>query len=123
MDDISNDRRKFKRISFISNATLINGNQQYDIQIIDLSLKGIHFCCDANIDLSDSSYQVILYLDDAHQKVISMNVTLSHHQANRYGGCWQQIDVDSFSNLKKLLTLNLGSDELITRELSELIYP
>jgi hypothetical protein len=39
---------------------------------------------------------------------------------HRIGYRWEKIDLDSFSQLKRLVELNLGDPELLNRELSAL---
>ena len=50
-----------------------------------------------------------------------MSSTVTHIDNERIGFKCQQLDIDSISHLKRLISLNLGDDSLLHRVLSALI--
>jgi len=49
-----------------------------------------------------------------------MEAKISHTENNHWGLEWMNIEVDSFTHLRKLLELNTQDPDKIYRELSEL---
>ena len=56
-------------------------------------------------------------LDDASTE-IRMSITVTHHEKNHYGLACREIDLDSVTHLRRLVTLNAGDDALLTREIA-----
>ena len=56
-------------------------------------------------------------LDDASTE-IRMSITVAHHEKNHYGLSCREIDLDSVTHLRRLVTLNAGDDALLTREIA-----
>ena len=46
-----------------------------------------------------------------------MSLTFSHEENNTLGFKCQHIDIDSMTHLKRLVELNVGSDDILMREL------
>lgn len=113
------DKRRFQRIIFEHDAKLILGDKQWPIHLLDLSLKGL-LCTepDGFPEQVDSDIGFELFLDQEH--VIQMNMQLSHREDNHLGLVCQHIDLDSISELKKVVQMNLGDDQLLYRELEQL---
>ncbi|MCP4041018.1 MAG: PilZ domain-containing protein, partial [Gammaproteobacteria bacterium] len=65
-------------------------------------------------------YDLSIQLGEA-QSLIHMQTTASHEDAERIGFRCCHIDLDSMSHLRRLVELNLGEPELLSRELSALI--
>jgi hypothetical protein len=113
------NHRNFHRIFFNAEAKLCYGENAYPCEILDLSLKG----CLLNFDQgwsgeSDHLYKLILKLSD--EVSIVMEVSVVHAVGNRIGFRCEHIDIDSMSNLRRLVELNLGNSELLERELTGL---
>ena len=51
---------------------------------------------------------------------LTMKVSVAHESGNVVGLHCEKIDIESVSHLRRLLELNLGDAELLSRELSEL---
>ncbi|NRA82763.1 MAG: PilZ domain-containing protein [Gammaproteobacteria bacterium] len=113
------NKRLFQRILFSHDATLQVGEQKLTTQVLDLSLHG--FLCTqpqgSNFD-TEQLIILVLKLDDQHS--ITINAKLVHCQNQTLGLETNHIDIDSISELKRLVELNLGSDELLHRELIKL---
>jgi len=114
------DKRIFQRVLFNHNAKLINNDQSLITQVLDLSFHG--FLCtkpaNSTIQLNDE-FTLELQLDKDIK--IVMQSTVVHIEASHMGMHCSQLDVDSISELKRLIQLNLANDDLLNRELSHLV--
>tara|TARA_R110001592_G_scaffold177076_2_gene417276 strand:+ start:81184 stop:81591 length:408 start_codon:yes stop_codon:yes gene_type:complete len=114
------ERRHFSRILFNAECTLHQNDMEWATEVLDISLRGIlvhkpdHFSmernepCEATIRLSGS---------DSH---IIMSLYFSHEDQNGLGFRCKHIDIDSMTHLKRLVELNLGSEDMLRRELHAL---
>lgn len=114
------DRRRFRRVDFFTNAVLsdVNGRLPCDVQ--DLSLHGALVAIAA--EYRDISLVTPLTLEiplDA-EHFIRMQVQIAHEHEGIYGLECQNIDVDSITHLRRLVELNLGDSTLLERELPAL---
>ncbi|QEP44563.1 PilZ domain-containing protein [Ectothiorhodospiraceae bacterium BW-2] len=116
------EKRNFSRIKVDADAVLSVATHHYRCHIIDISLKG------ALLELTDEAAALkpqmgcTLQLQLADSDiVIEMAGHLAHIHAPTVGICCENIDLDSITHLKRIVELNLGSTELLERELKELI--
>ena len=119
-DKLQDERRNFSRILFNADCTLRQDDLEWSTEVLDISLRGIlvhrpdHFSldleqpCEATIRLSGSESHIIMAL------------TFSHEENNTLGFKCQHIDIDSMTHLKRLVELNVGSDDILKRELERL---
>jgi hypothetical protein len=112
----NNDNRHFHRIHFAGEATLSCGGKTWDCEITDLSLKGclLHFGFPWGEDLR-KLYSLTLQLSEETQ--IKMDLTAMHVVGDKVGFKCEHIDIDSISELRRLVELNLGSSALLERDL------
>jgi len=121
---MSQERRHFSRIHFLSNAyltTASGGRHIGDIQ--DLSLKGALVAMATGWSGQSGEgckLEIPLNHSDA---VVTMEGHLAHVAGNVVGIRCESIDLDSISHLRRLVELNLGDAELLNRELSALVSP
>ncbi|AZL86140.1 PilZ domain-containing protein [Aliivibrio salmonicida] len=117
------ERRKFSRVVYQSSITLIQEIQQWKGSLIDLSLHGllIQLSDHCEIELNN---QVIAHftLNDSDIHIIA-ECEIIQKTNNMLRLCISHIDIDSISHLKRLIELNVGNDELLLRQLSELTEP
>lgn len=114
------DRRRYTRVDFNTLVQLIQGDQVYPVELIDLSLKGLlvkppeHYKIDATQPLQVK----IALADDA---TIQMKVSLAHSGNDMLGFTCQAIDLDSIAHLRRLVELNIGDTDAAERVLAELL--
>jgi hypothetical protein len=114
------DHRRFSRILFSSNAKLLCNNQNFDTEVLDLSLKGALVKRPVHWDLADGSkVQLQFQLNDS-ELVLQMDTVVAHSHPENLGLRCEKIDIESASHLRRLLELNIGDADLLSRELSEL---
>lgn len=110
------EKRIFQRVLFSHDAKLICNGQSHTVQILDLSLHG--FLCTqpntTNIHLNDDA-TMIMTLEQGRK--ITMESTVVHIDNSHLGVSCHHMDIDSISELKRLIQLNLANDELLNRDL------
>ena len=117
------ERRQFSRIPFDAHAHLNDkqGHLHLNCNVLDISLKGLLVeKPDHWIGEIGAAYDLDVILGDA-DIVIKMASTVAHIDDQRIGFQCRQLDLDSMSHLKRLISLNLRDDWLLQRELSALI--
>ncbi|MFW2372340.1 MAG: PilZ domain-containing protein [Gammaproteobacteria bacterium] len=117
--DPETERRHYKRIPFIADVLLRQGDQQWHCRLLDISLKGIliEYIDEMSITQNDS-FEVSLVLSE--DVIINMQAGISHCSEGRCGLVWQNIELEGLSHLRRLLELNLVDANEINRELAEL---
>ena len=120
---MSDDRRRFSRIPFDAPVSLHQDHWQAQAQLLDISLRGLLLEQPDNWSDADGNQplQVIVNLSSLEQ--IHMVARPVFAREGLLGLECQHIDLDSISHLKRLITLNLGNEELAERELTALLNP
>lgn len=118
---MSDDRRRFSRIPFDAPVSLHQDHWQAQVQLLDISLRGLLVMQPANWDQVDSSQplQAVITLSSLEQ--IHMEVQPVFVREGLIGLECRHIDLNSISHLKRLVTLNLGDAGLAERELASLL--
>ncbi len=121
MTEQSTDKRRFNRILYQSDVQLTQGGQSALCEILDLSLKGCLLTLpeEWSSSLSDH-YKLSINLSDESQ--IEMQLTLAYHKGNKGGFYCDKIDLNSISQLRRLIELNLGDSQLLERDLDALAH-
>lgn len=115
-----NDNRHFHRIHFAEAATLSSEDKTWRCEIIDLSLNGCLLQLETPFDDNpEKLYTLTLHLSEDTQ--IKMELTAMHVIGDKVGFKCEHIDIDSISELRRLVELNLGSSALLERDLLALI--
>jgi len=112
----NDDQRHFHRIFYKADATLSNRDKTWPCEIVDLSLKGCLLCFAASWQEDpEQIYTLVLRLSEDTQ--ITMALSVSHVVDNTVGFKCEHIDIESISNLRRLVELNLGDSSLLNRDL------
>lgn len=112
------ERRHFHRVLFDADVTLVCPDASWPTRLIDVSLKGVLIQEPAGFEPCDG-LSLTLPLGGGEQS-IQMALTMVHREDGQLGCTWRDIDVESFSHLRRLIELNTGEPGLVDRELSEL---
>ena len=118
---MNTNRRQFSRIAFHTHAELITGHGQFDVVVLDLSLKGglIRMPLGHKI-LKGENCTLRVSLGDLDAS-IRMQGTVAHVEGLYLGLSCRNLDLDSATDLRRLVELNLGDPSLLERELSALV--
>ena len=113
-------RRHFSRIPFHSDARLHLPHGVHVIRVLDLALRGaLVEALDAFPVALGEVCSLVLPLNESGEKIV-MKGLVAHLDGARIGLECQHIDVDSLTNLRRLVELNLGDASLVDRELAHL---
>ncbi|MDP3846245.1 MAG: PilZ domain-containing protein [Pseudomonas sp.] len=119
MSDIANNRRRFQRIAFDAATELVQGEQRWDVELHDLSLKGLLIKAPANWH-GDPERPFFASITLAPDTLVQMEVLQARNNNGLLGFVCEHIDLDSISHLRRLVELNLGDGSLLERELAAL---
>lgn len=115
------EKRHFSRTPFHAEILMQCGNEEWTVNLLDVSLKGMLVEPPENLDIDPGKpCAIALFLSD--DVAISARVRIKHVEDNHWGLEYLDMDVESLEHLRRLLELNLKSSELINRELSELCH-
>ena len=113
--------RHFTRVPFDCEARLISGQQSWPTHLIDISLKGALISKpDDWQGERDDKFKLEIFLA-GNDIEITMEVRVSHVESDRVGFGCDHLDIDSASHLHRLMELNLGDEDLLEREIHEMI--
>ncbi len=119
---MAEERRHYSRIAFHAPARLVFSNRAMDIVVLDLSLKGALIRLPANSPIAEHETGTLhVHLVGDPDERISMEIRVAHVEGRYAGLQCEQIDLDSVTHLRRLVELNLGTPELLDRELSALV--
>ena len=116
MTDITNDKRHFYRIFYNSDVILRSEAHTLPCKLVDISLKGclLRFDTPWTAPL-ENIYTLDLKLSD--EISINMQLSITHVIGNDAGFKCEHIDIDSISQLRRLVELNLGDSDMLERDL------
>ena len=120
---MTSEQRHFTRIPFNATATVISTRSGHKVttDLIDISFKGLLIKKPADWQgLNGDHYTVHLQLA-GNEVEINLAVIAVHHEDDHIGFKTEHMDLDTATTLRRLLELNLGSEELLERELTELV--
>lgn len=119
------ERRKFSRINFQGLCSLIfdKASEHHDFKatLIDISLNGaLVSITPLVVDLEEELVQLHLTLEGSDIELL-LNGFVCHQQDKLLGIQYTKLDIDTVTHLKRLIELNLGDQDSMNREFSELI--
>lgn len=114
----SPNRRAFTRIFCDAEATACQGVRCWQLQLVDISLKGLLASAPEDFDPDpEQSFALCIILGEEE---ICMSAHLRHQSDQRIGFECDNIDLESAQVLRRLVELNLGDETLLHRELAAL---
>lgn len=116
MSNQDQDHRAFSRISFDAKSIIIGTDQQWETDLLDISLKGALVQRPPSWDFAlETSFRLDIQLSE--DTIIHMDATVSHVEDDHIGFCCDHIDLESITHLRRIVELNMGNDDLLHREL------
>ncbi|NOR69637.1 MAG: PilZ domain-containing protein [Methylomarinum sp.] len=115
MADPINNKRHFHRIFYNSDVTLSGESSTISCKLIDISLQGclLRFDTPWNEPLEDLYTMKLKLSEDIS---ITMQISVTHVIGNDAGFKCEHIDIDSISQLRRLVELNLGDSQMLERD-------
>lgn len=117
------DKRRFTRIIFSTPARLLVGYHSFETRLIDLSLKGALVETPEKFDADLNQLCKLHFVLEGSDVNIEMAGELVHIEDHSVGIEFEKIDIESVSHLRRLIELNVGSEELLHRDLENLSHP
>jgi len=114
-------QRRFDRVAFDAECELhINGQPPAVVELHDISLKGalVEAKGEIAVEIGDAA-ELVLYL--SNEVMIRMPSILRSKRDLLLGFEVDKLDLDSIAHLRRLIELNLGSEEAVHRNLEALI--
>jgi hypothetical protein len=111
------EKRVFQRVLFSHDANLVHQEHKFTTQVLDLSLHGFLCTQPPNIDIKLNDEMTLELTLDQDRKII-MHATVVHIENSHLGMNCHHIDIDSVSELKRLIQLNLANDDLLNRDVN-----
>ena len=114
------ERRRFTRINFDAATEVKHGDDSWKATLVDISFNGMLLTTETAIDLeTGASVDLTVHLlgDDV---TINTPAVLAHKDNDQYGFSIENLDLDSLTQIRRLVELNLGDEALLERELDHL---
>jgi PilZ domain len=118
---ITDERRRFSRITFHRPALLHVGRTRAVAEVLDVSLKGALLEVGPGAGVQVDQPCALEIRLDAGDAIIRMEGTVVHLRAGLVGVRCDTIDLDSVAHLRRIVELNLADDALLHRELAALV--
>lgn len=118
------DRRDYKRLPFETDAMLVKGDQREQLNLLDISLKGLLVEQPETLDLNKGDeVRALVQLGDVGEDdpVIDLIAEVAHVGNEGVGATWREIDGESFTHLSRLLQLNFDDPDRLLREMQSLV--
>ena len=112
--------RHFSRVPFFAQVSLNLSGQNLNVDLLDIALKGalVRTPSPVPVALGDKC-RLTLPLTDGGES-IEMNGKVAHLESCNIGMTCEDIDLQSLTQLRRLLELNTGDADQLNRELSQL---
>lgn len=115
------ERRCFPRFPFHSNAVLLLDGIPHEGTLIDLSLSGALFRGRAAMVVATGERCRLDILHGAGRDVARAKGRIAYAQEDLVGLQFQQLDLDVLQGLTQIVEMNLGTREMMKRELAALL--
>ncbi len=117
------DNRRFTRIVFSTPVKLSTATGVWTAELIDVSLKGALVKMPENWPHHAEDQFTLSFRLAGSEIDINMQVSKAHQLNHCIGFSCDSIDIDSASHLRRLIELNVGSADLLNRDLEHLTHP
>ncbi|WP_028862601.1 PilZ domain-containing protein [Psychromonas aquimarina] len=119
------ERRKFSRITFAGNCSISaeasGETETWSTEILDISLKGALVLSPGDWKNRENvPVQLNLQLEGS-DIVLEIGGVTCHYEEGLLGIKFLTLSLESISHLKRLVQLNLADENLLHREMSQLI--
>lgn len=120
MESSQQERRKFSRVVLEWPVEVIYQEKSWPALLVDLSFRGALLNCE-HLGL-DPDTRVNLHI---HIPQSQLDLDLEAHVVRACGPIYalrfDAVDIDSMSELRRVIELNLGDDSLLQREMEQLL--
>lgn len=119
---MTSEQRHFTRIPFNTSVILTNTRTGYKTmaELLDISFKGVLISRPADWQDNENEHYALNLQLAGNEVEINLDVVEVHSEQDHIGFRTDHMDLDTATNLRRLVELNLGDESLLERELSEL---
>ncbi|MCP4597224.1 PilZ domain-containing protein [Neptuniibacter sp.] len=122
MTTTETERRRFTRVTFDATTELEHEGSNWEVKLVDISFNGILVKSEQALALSKGDeVQATIHLL-GNDITIKTPATLAHTNELVYGFLIENLDLDSLTQLRRLIELNLGDEALLEREMDHLFH-
>ena len=115
------DKRHFHRVLFTATVELKVGGLVFSVDLKDISQHGALITQPKLFEVEPGiNVQLTIPLSST-EEIIQVEAKIQHAEHGRMGLEFHSMDIDSISNLRRLLEVNLADDELLNRDLTALL--
>jgi len=112
------ERRNFQRVPFAAEAEINCEEKKIHGELLDISLQGALIQGRGTIPFETGNIcELSVYLSGP-EITLQFDVNLVHREDNRLGFRFIGEDTETMAHLKRLLELNIGSSEILDKEIS-----
>lgn len=112
------ERRNFQRIPFATEVKVVCSGETYTGELLDISLQGALIDTSGNIPLKKGDTGELQINLSGSEVTLKFDVDLIHKDNERFGFRFIGEDTETMTHLRRLLELNVGSSEVIDKEIS-----
>jgi len=115
-------QRRFTRIPFQVPAHLEVGGASVPCSLVNLSLRGalVELAADG-APAAGATCAVTIDLDPGSGARIRMDGDVAHRHGRKIGIRCDELDLESVQHLRRILEVNVGDEDLVLRELGQLV--
>lgn len=115
------EQRKFTRIKFDANAFISAGGERWQVELLDISIRGALLQSPYRDTLSEGTVVSLSINLCGEEEDIELHGKVAHIHDDYIGIVSKHMDVDSISLLRRIVELNVGDSELLEREMRALV--
>ncbi|GAB5380316.1 MAG: PilZ domain-containing protein [Aliiglaciecola sp.] len=114
------DKRQFNRVIYSAHALLKQEGRQWQTDVLDLSLKGalIAYPDEFTADL-EKTFELDIEMEGADRHIL-LEGSIVHSANHCLGFHAEHMDIESMTELRRIVELNLGDETLLHRDLKAL---
>lgn len=114
------DRRQFSRVVLDWPVEIVYQQKQWPALLIDLSFRGALLNCEHLQVEANTLVHVHIHIPQS-QKDLQLEAKVVRHSGSIYALQIDSLDIESMSELRRMIELNIGNDDLLQRELEQLL--
>lgn len=114
------NRRHFTRILCTINAELEIDEHLHTVSLLDISLNGALVTIPTTTRSLLKKIGILRFQLAPDDNAVVMHIAVVHIHENEMGLRVNAVDIDSISYIRRLIELNLGDEQQLNKELSQL---
>jgi c-di-GMP-binding flagellar brake protein YcgR len=112
------ERRNFQRVPFATEAEINCNGKKYHGELLNISLQGALIHGKETIPFEEGDICELSIHLSGSEITLQFDVNLVHRERKRLGFRFIGEDTETMTHLRRLLELNIGSSEIIDKEIS-----